>query len=125
MVHLYRTPGERSVAGVTRLSGRNMRARQADGTHGVVTARAAVRDHARVVEARRRPRVGGVAEFAGGIRRQVPRGLRARDGAVVTGRARAEHLGMVDARDRQPRKCRMTALASVAGRHVVGWLAAA
>src|SRR5207302_1652215 len=61
-----RFPGERAVAGIALLGGRDMGARHADGLHGVVAGAAGMRGDGGVIKARRRPGIGGVAALAAG-----------------------------------------------------------
>src|SRR5882724_380089 len=89
----------------------NMGSRQADGLHGVVAARTPGREDRGVLEARRRPCVGGMTGFAGGIARYVCRWLAPSGPPVMTACTRALHLGVVDCADRQPGQCCVTRLA--------------
>ncbi len=100
VIDARRTPGECAVAGVAGLRGLNVRARHADGAHGVVAGGAGVRGDRRVIHACRSPGVGRVAAFAGGCRGQVPGRLAFRRDAVVAAAAGPAHLGVIHADDR-------------------------
>src|SRR6516162_1066776 len=122
----HRGPGERSMTAVALLRRLDMVVRLADGQHCVVAGRAGMRCGCRpVVEAGRRPGVGGMTALAGGAGGQMARGLALRDRAVVTARARTEHLAVIDTCHRQPGDGRMAALAGVARGDMARALAAA
>src|SRR5256886_8720246 len=71
--------GERAVAGIALLGGRDVGARHADPLHRGVAGAAGMRGDGGVIEARRRPGVGGVAALAAGARGDVARGLAGRN----------------------------------------------
>ena len=78
-----------------------------------------------MIEARRRPGVGGVAALAAGARGDVARGLGARNHPVVAADTGAPDLGVIHRPHRQPGERRVTALTGVGGGEVSRRLAAA
>jgi len=123
MVHLdHRLPCRGRVAGFARGTRLDVGGVLACGLRAVVAARA-VPGNARVVEACGSPGRGHMAGAAIRRCRHVIRALAGRDGAVVAGRACAEHLVVVHPQHRRPAGWRVAGLADVACLHVSSALA--